>query len=161
MLFPQKSMKLLFFLFLQHIKEPTYSLYFITTSNSYQGIANLLSHQNPLVTIDNFWPPIVFMHINILNIIVVQCLSHMRLFTTPWTAALQASVSLTISWTLPEFTSTALVMSSNYLTLCHHLLLLPSIFPSIRVFSSELTNLHQVAKVLELQHHWMFRVDFL
>ena len=96
------------------------------------------------------------MHIHILNVIAVQCLSQVRLFTTPWTAALQASLSLTISWTLPKFMSTALVMASDHLTLCHHLLLLPSIFPSIRVFSNELTNLHQVAKVLELQLQHQF-----
>ena len=77
------------------------------------------------------------MHIHILNIIVVQCLSHVRLFTTPWTAALQASLSFTISQSLLKFMSTESVMPSNHLILCHPLLLLPSIFPSIRVFSNE------------------------
>ena len=55
----------------------------------------------------------------------------------PWTAARQASLSLTISWSLPKFVSVESVMPSNHLILCHPLLLLPSIFPSIRVFSNE------------------------
>ena len=55
----------------------------------------------------------------------------------PWTAAHQASLSLTISWSLPKFTSIELVVPSNHLILCHPLLFLPSIFPSIRVFSNE------------------------
>ena len=56
---------------------------------------------------------------------------------TPWTAAPQASLSITNSWSLLKFTSIKLVMSSNHLILCRPLLLLPSIFPSIRVFSNE------------------------
>ena len=69
--------------------------------------------------------------------IAVQLPSCVRLFATPWTAACQASLSLTISWSLPKFMSIALVMPSNHLILCHPFLLLPSIFPSIRVFSNE------------------------
>ena len=61
-----------------------------------------------------------------------------RLFATPWTAARQASLSFTISCSLPRFMPTESVMPSNRLILCHPLLLLPSIFPSIRVFSNEL-----------------------
>ena len=57
---------------------------------------------------------------------------------TPWTAAHQASLSFTISWSLHRLMPTELVMPSNHLILCHPLLLLPSIFPSIRVFSNEL-----------------------
>ena len=57
----------------------------------------------------------------------------------PWTAACQASLSFTISWSLPKFRSIELVMLSNHLILCHLLLLLPSIFTSIRVFSDEST----------------------
>ena len=66
-----------------------------------------------------------------------QSLSHVWLFTTPWTAASQASLSITNSRSLPKLMSTELVMPSSHLILCHPLLLLPSIFPSIRVFSSE------------------------
>ena len=62
----------------------------------------------------------------------------------PMDCSMPGFLSLAISWSLSKFMSTALVMPSNHLTLCHHLLLLPSIFPSIRVFSNELTNLHQV-----------------
>ena len=69
--------------------------------------------------------------------VVVQSLIHVRLFATPWTAACQASVSITNSWSLLKLMSIELVMPSNHLLLCHPLLLLPSIFPSIRVFSSE------------------------
>ena len=71
------------------------------------------------------------------NISSVQLLSHVRLFATPWTAARQASLSITNSRSLLELKSIELVMPSNYLKLCRPLLLLPSIFPSIRVFSNE------------------------
>ena len=66
----------------------------------------------------------------------VQSLSHVQLFATPWTAARQASLSITNSWSLVKFMSIESVMPSNHLILCHPLLLLPSIFP-IRVFSNE------------------------
>ena len=58
-------------------------------------------------------------------------------FETPWTAARQASLSITNSWNLLKLMSIKSVMPSNHLILCHPLLLLPSIFPSIRVFSNE------------------------
>ena len=67
----------------------------------------------------------------------VQSLSHVRLFATPWTTASQASLSTTKSWSLLKLISIESVMPSNHLILCHHLLLLPSIFSSIRVFSNE------------------------
>ena len=67
----------------------------------------------------------------------VQSLSRVRLFATPWTAACQASLSLTNSRSLLKLMSIESVTPSNHLTLCHPLLLLPSIFASIRVFSSE------------------------
>ena len=66
-----------------------------------------------------------------------QSLGRVRLFVTPWTAACQASISFTISQSLLKLMSIELVMPSNHLILCHPLLLLPSIFPSIRVFSNE------------------------
>jgi len=68
---------------------------------------------------------------------VVQSLSHVWLFAIPWTAACQASLSITNSQSLPKRMSTESVMPSNYLIFCCPLLLLPSIFPSIRVFSNE------------------------
>ena len=67
----------------------------------------------------------------------VQSLRRVRLFSTPWTAARQASLSITNSRSLFKLMSTELVMPSSHLILCRPLLLLPSIFPSIRVFSNE------------------------
>ena len=67
----------------------------------------------------------------------VQSLSHVRLFVTPWTAARQASLSITNSWSLLKLISIESEMPSDHLILCRPLLLLPSIFPSIRVFSNE------------------------
>ena len=71
------------------------------------------------------------------NLAVVQSLCHVWLFESPWTAAHQASLSFTISWSLLKLMSIELVIPSNHLILCHPLFLLPSIFPSIRVFSNE------------------------
>ena len=67
----------------------------------------------------------------------VQSLSRVRLFVTPWTEACQASLSIINSWSLPKLMSTELVIPSSHLILCRPLLLLPSIFPSIRVLSNE------------------------
>ena len=67
----------------------------------------------------------------------VQSLSCVRLFATPWTAARQASLSITNSQSPPKPMSIELVMPCNHLILCHPLLFLPSIFPSIRAFSNE------------------------
>ena len=67
----------------------------------------------------------------------VQSLSHFRQFVTPWTAACQASLSITNSWSLLKLMAIEMVMPSNDLIPCGPLLLVPSIFPSIRVFSNE------------------------
>ena len=67
----------------------------------------------------------------------LQLLSHVQLFVTPWTAARQASLSITNSWSLLKLMSIVLMMPSNHLILCRHLLFLPSVFPSIRVFANE------------------------
>ena len=67
----------------------------------------------------------------------VQLLSRVQLFMTPWTAACQAPLSITSSWTLLKFMSIESVMPSSHLILSRPLLLLPSIFPSIRVFSND------------------------
>ena len=67
----------------------------------------------------------------------VQSLSHVWLFETPWTTAHQASLSITNSWSLLKLMSFELVMQSSHLILCYPLLLSPSIFPSIMVFSNE------------------------
>ena len=71
----------------------------------------------------------------------VHSLTRVQLFVTPWTTAHQASLSVTNSWSLLKLMSIESVMPSNHLILCHPLLLPPSIFPSIRVFSSE-SDLH-------------------
>ena len=68
----------------------------------------------------------------------IQLLSHVQLFVTPWTAAHQTPLSFTISQSLLKFMCIEMVMHLNHLTLCCPFLLLPSIFPSIRVFSNEL-----------------------
>ena len=70
--------------------------------------------------------------------IVIQSLSHVQLYETPWTTASQSSLSFTISRRLLKLMSIESVKASNHLILCHPLLLLPSIFPSIRDFSNEL-----------------------
>ena len=68
---------------------------------------------------------------------VVQLLSHVWFFVTPWTAACQVSLFFTISWSLLKLVSIESMMPSNHLLLCCPLFLLPSIFPRIRVFSNE------------------------
>ena len=84
---------------------------------------------------------------------VVQLLRHVQLSATQWTAALQASLSSTISWSLLKLISIESVITSNHLILCHSLLLLPSIFPSIRVFSNE-SALH-----IRWPKHWSFSIS--
>ena len=120
-------------------------------------------------------PPPPYIHTNIVSLkIIVQLLSCFQLFVTPWTAAchvlsyipvLPAFLSYSIFWSLLKFTSTDLVMLANHLILCPLLLLLPSIFPSIRVFSSELA-LHIRWPKYWIQpqpqsFQWIFRIDFL
>ena len=68
---------------------------------------------------------------------VVQSLSHIQLFATPWTAACQVFQSFTIFWSLLKLMSIESVMPSNHLILCHPLVLLPSVFPNIRFFYNE------------------------
>ena len=70
----------------------------------------------------------------------VQSLSRVQLFATPCSAACQAALSITNSWSLLKLISTESVMPSNHLILCHPLLLLPSILPSISIFSNELVH---------------------
>ena len=72
-----------------------------------------------------------------LHVVVAQLLSCVQLFATPWAVAHQASLSITTSQSLLKYMSSKLVMPSNHLILCCPLLLLPSFFPSIRVFSNE------------------------
>ena len=78
-----------------------------------------------------------FFRTNASLVLVVQSLSRVQLLATPWTAAGQASLSFTISWSLLKLMSTESMMPSNHLILCCPLLLLPSVFLNIRVFSNE------------------------
>ena len=94
-------------------------------------------------------------------VVAVPSLSHVWFFATPWTAVHQASLSFTISQSL--LMSVESVMPSNHLVLCRSLLLLPSIFPSVRVFSNELALRIRWPK-FQLQRQsfqWIFRTDFL
>ena len=72
-----------------------------------------------------------------LKLVFVQSLNHVRFFANPWSSAWQAFLPFTLSWCLINLVSIESVMPSNHLILSHHLLLLSSIFPSIRVFSNE------------------------
>ena len=83
----------------------------------------------------------------------VQLLNHVQLFVTPWTAARQSSLSITNSQSLPKLMSIELVMPSNHHNLCHPLLFLPSIFPSIRVFPNE-SALH-----IRWPKYWSFNIS--
>ena len=85
--------------------------------------------------------------------IVAQTLSRIQLFETPWTEAHQAPLFSTISWSLLKLISIESVMPSNHLILCCSLLLLPSIFPSIRVFSNEL------ALQIRWPNYWSFSIS--
>ena len=80
-----------------------------------------------------------------------QLFSRVRLSATPWTAARQASLSITNSWSPPKLMCIELVMPSSHLIFFRPLLLLPTIPPIIRVFSNESTLSHEVSKVLEFQ----------
>ena len=82
------------------------------------------------------YPSYIFSFFRNIHVVVVQLLNCVQLFSTPWTAACQASLSYTISQSL-QLMSIESVMPSNHLILCHSLLPLPSVFPSIKVFSSE------------------------
>ena len=86
------------------------------------------------------------------EVVVVQSLSCVQFFATPWTAIHQAPLSSTVSWSLLKFMSIESVMPSNHLTLCCPLLL-PSIFPSIRDFSNEL------ALCIKWPKYWSFSIS--
>ena len=80
---------------------------------------------------------LILLYLAVVQFSSVQLLSHVRLFATSWSIARQASLSITNCWSLPKSMSIESVMPSNHLILCCPLLLLPSIFPSIRVFSND------------------------
>ena len=96
----------------------------------------------------------LYCRMNDLQFSSVQSLSRVRLFATPWTAARQSSLSITNFWSPPKPMSIESVMPSNHLILCHPLLLLPAIFPSIRVFSDE------SALRIRWPKYWSFSFNF-
>ena len=98
---------------------------------------------------------------NCIHLSSVQSFSHVQLFATPWTPACQASLSITNSQSLVKLLSIGSVMPSNHLILCCPLLLWPSIFPSIKVFSNEMSQSGK-SKVLRFSgFSFIFRVTSL
>ena len=90
---------------------------------------------------------------SLFNISSVQSLSHVQLFATLWTTARHTSLSFTISWSLLRLMSVESAMASNHLVLCHPLILVPSIFPSTKVFSNE-SALHK-----RWPKYWSFSIS--
>ena len=124
----------------QQVLDPTLSAYccisqyfWLLGSDNWMLIA--LKHDTDFFSTFFFSLLTLFMVSSV--IIVVQSLNHVRLFATPWTAACQASLSFTNSRSLLKLMYIESVMLSNHLVLCCPFLLLPSIFPSIKVFSNE------------------------
>ena len=97
----------------------------------------LLFNMDHVILTPSMWTVSLLLVLSVVFVAVVQSLSWVWLFGTPWTAACQTSLSFTISWSLVKFMPIELVMPSIQLILCCCRLLLPSIFPSIRVFSNE------------------------
>ena len=91
----------------------------------------------------------------------IQSLSHVQFFATTWTAAHQASLSITNSWNLLKLMSIKSVMPSNHLILYCPLLLPPSILPSNRVYSSKSVHHIRWPKYCSFSFQWIFRTDFL
>ena len=166
------------------ISFPLYSFYFIFTYNltSTFSLNKCNTCYSSFTFADFFYLPSFFLsviHSDLcysvslplllpalaLSLSSVQSVSHVWLFGTPWTAAQQASLSITNSRSLLKLMSIALEMPSNHLIICRPLLLPPSIFPSIRVFSKESVLCIRWPKYeFQLQHqscHWIFRTDFL
>ena len=113
------------------------------------GIRMMVASWNEFgsVTLCKFWA-----YLRSIGIVVsVHSFHCVRLFATLWTAACQVALSFTISQCLLKLTSIELVMPSNHLTLCHPLILLPSISPGSGYFPM-IGSSHQMSKVLELQH---------
>ena len=126
--------------------KPT-SLHLLNWRADSLPLQHLGSHRPPKFILDF----LIQGTIEIILISSVQLLSHVRLFVTPWTAAHHPSLSITNSGSLLKLMSIKSVMPSNHLIVCHPLLLLPSIFPRIRVFSNESLLLIKWPK------YWSFR----
>ena len=120
------------------------------------------------IRLHNLWGTISKHKLNITSnsFSSVQSLSRVQLFATPWTTSCQASLSITNSWSLLKLMSIESVMPSNHLILCHPLLLPPSVFTSIRIFSSESVLCIGWPKYWSFSFsispfQWIFRTDFL
>ena len=121
-----------------------YSCFLLATYFTHLGVhmSVLLSQfvphpPSPAVSTNLFSMSISLFMLCIRFVVVVELLSHVRLLASPWTAASQDSSSFTISWNLLKLMSIESVMTSKHLILCCPPLLLPSIFPSIRVYINE------------------------
>ena len=129
--------------------------------NRDQNVKKILAHPkflyNNAVSIWTtwIWTPKICIYFSFFNEYIqvssVESLSHVQFFETPWTAACQASQSITNSRSLHKLMLIESVMPCNHLILCHPLLLPPSIFPRHHSLFKWVSSLHQVAKVLEFQ----------
>ena len=122
---------------------------------AFSWITKILSYQQC------FWVPSLDpWEKGMIHLYILFLFSHVQLCVTPWTAACQASLSLTISCSLPKFMFIASVKPSNRLILCCPLLL-TSVFPSISVFFQWISSFHQMTKILKFQlHHQSFQIDW-
>ena len=145
----------------------THGIILSTTSSEVTGVVYLQGHMSsycPAIAISDRAVKIILQD----QFNSVQSLSRVRLFATPWTTTFKASLSITSSWSLLKLRSIESVMPSNHLILCRPLLLLPSIFPSIRVFSNESALCTRWPKywsfsfnVSPSNEHPTFRMDWL
>ena len=141
-----------------HPKNPG-SPFSLKHCSSLEGVTRLLQWEFFISTPGHF--------IDHISVVVVQSLSCVWLFATPWTTACQASLAFTISQSLLKLMSIELMMPSNHIILCRPLLFLPSIFPSIRVFANESAlrikwpKYWASASVLPMNIQGSFRMDWL
>ena len=112
-------------------------MFFLFSLDAFILLFSLIAYLTPFCRTTNFTFNFLILNPQSLDSTLVQLLSLVQLFASPWAAAHKASLSLTISQSSLELTSIELMMPYNNLVLCHPLLLLPSIFPRIRVFSNE------------------------
>ena len=139
---------------LEHISDVPFLLGLVNSTHPFGFGLSVISEGKPLLgflKLSYFHK--TYTRVYLMVVVIVQSLSHVWLFATPWTAACQASLSFTISWSLLKLMSIESVLPSSHLVLCRPLLLLPSIFPSIRAFSNELA-LH-----IRCPKYWSFSIS--
>ena len=146
---------------------PLMAYTFASSKQIFQGQVSPLQRGLPLTTLAKLCDLSTLLFCFGLFFFVVQSLSPVWLFATPWIAACQASLSFTIIWSLVKLMSIESMIPSNHLILCPCLLLLPSIFPRIRVFSNESalrirwTKYWSFSFSISPSNQWIFKVDFL